>query len=133
MESCGCCATEGAARWIWQLEKCPQAFHPLGQVRDLAEDLCPPRARRARHCTNHSAYGQPEDPDLVENYFCDLKQFRGVATRYCKLAFSYRAFVHLASWIIDTRATRRTAKDPVYKKSPRIPEYNTQLSLALAA
>ena len=70
---------------------------------------------------------------LVENYFCDLKQFRAVATRYCKLASSYRAFVHLASWMIDTRPTRRTAKAPVYKKSPRIPEYNTQLSLALVA
>jgi len=70
---------------------------------------------------------------LVENYFCDLKQFRSVATRYCKLAVSYRAFVHLASWIIDTRTTRRTAKPPVYKLSPRVPEYNTQLPLVMAA
>ena len=70
---------------------------------------------------------------LVENYFCDLKQFRGVATRYCKLAVTYRAFVHLASWIIDSRDTRRTAKAPVYKRSARVPEYNTQLSLALVA
>ena len=34
---------------------------------------------------------------LVENYFCDLKQFRAVATRYNKLADSYCAIVNLAS------------------------------------
>jgi transposase len=104
----------------------------------------PPPAHLARHSSNHSTdrkqeiqtwYGPVKyrTRHLVENYFCDLKQFRSVATRYCKLATSYRAFVHLASWIIDTRVTRRTAKEPVYKRSPRIPEYNTQLSLALVA
>ena len=69
---------------------------------------------------------------LVENYFCDIKQFRGVATRYNKLGDSYCAMVHLASWIIETRATRRTAKEPVYKQSDKFPTYNTQLPLALA-
>ena len=70
---------------------------------------------------------------LVENYFCDIKQFRGVATRYNKLGDSYCAMVHLASWIIETRPTRRTAKEPVYKQSDKFPAYNTQLSLALVA
>ena len=69
---------------------------------------------------------------LVENYFCDIKQFRAVATRYNKLADSYCAMVNLASWIIDTRSTRRTAKEPVYKPSDKFPAYNTQLPLALA-
>ena len=69
---------------------------------------------------------------LVENYFADIKQFRGVATRYCKLADSYCAMVNLASWIIETRSTRRTAKSPVYKSGGKIPGYNTQLPLALA-
>ena len=69
---------------------------------------------------------------LVENYFCDLKQFRAVATRYNKLADSYCAMVNLASWIIETRSTRRTAKAPVYKPSDRFPAYNTQLALPLA-
>ena len=68
---------------------------------------------------------------LVENYFCDLKQFRAVATRYNKLADSYCAMVNLASWIIETRSTRRTAKAPVYKPSDRFPAYNTQLPLPL--
>ena len=39
---------------------------------------------------------------LVENYFCDLKQFRAVATRYSKLGDSYCAMVNLASWVIET-------------------------------
>ena len=40
--------------------------------------------------------------------------------------------VNLASWIIETRGSRRTAKEPVYKPSDKSPAYNTQLSLALA-
>ncbi len=76
-----------------------------------------------RHRTRH----------LVENYFCDLKQFGAVATRYNKLADSYCAMVNLASWIIETKSTRRTAKAPVYKPSDRFPAYNTQLPLALVA
>ena len=44
---------------------------------------------------------------LVENLFADLKQFRGVATRYCKLTNSYSALVHLAAWVLDTRPSRR--------------------------
>ena len=39
----------------------------------------------------------------VENLFADLKQFKGVATRYCKLAERYRAFVSLAGWLLVTR------------------------------
>ena len=34
---------------------------------------------------------------LVENYFADLKQFRGVATRYCQLAERFRSMVYLAA------------------------------------
>ena len=47
---------------------------------------------------------------LVENLFVDLKQFRSIATRYCKLADSFRAFISLARWVIDTRPTTRSAK-----------------------
>ena len=53
-----------------------------------------------------------------------------MATRYNKLADSYCAMVNLASWIIETRSTRRTAKAPVYKPSDRFPAYNTQLDAA---
>ena len=44
---------------------------------------------------------------LVENLFADLKQFRGIATRYCKLAESYRAFINLAGWVLETRRRGR--------------------------
>lgn len=40
---------------------------------------------------------------LVENLFADLKQFRGLATRYCKLASRFASFVALAGWFIATR------------------------------
>ena len=40
---------------------------------------------------------------VVENYFAHLKQFRGVATRYCKLAERFRAFVCLATWCLETK------------------------------
>ena len=46
----------------------------------------------------------------VENLFVDLKQFRSIATRYCKLADSFRAFISLARWVIETRPTTRSAK-----------------------
>ena len=51
-----------------------------------------------------------------------------MATRYCKLADSYAAFVGMASWIIETRTTRRSATLPVYG-DPRAPEYNSQIPL----
>ena len=46
---------------------------------------------------------------LVENTFADLKQFRGIATRYCKLAVTYLALVALTAVVVNTRTTRRGA------------------------
>ncbi len=40
---------------------------------------------------------------MVENWFADLKQFRGLTTRYCKLVERFRAFVCLAGWYLATR------------------------------
>ena len=42
----------------------------------------------------------------VEKFFAELKQFRGIATRYCKLAKSYEAFVSLARWFLITRDSK---------------------------
>ena len=87
----------------------------------------PPRVnRRIQHWYDPIRY---RTRHLVENYFCDLQQFRAVATRYNKLAESHCAVVNLAAWIIETRSTRRTAKAPVYKPSDKFPAYNTQLAL----
>ena len=43
----------------------------------------------------------------VENLFAHIKQYRSVAMRYCKLADSYEAFVHLAAWLVETRRIER--------------------------
>lgn len=55
--------------------------------------VIPPKADRkdhipcdfAKYCWRH----------LVENFFCDLKQFRGIATRYDKTDESFEAFILL--------------------------------------
>ena len=73
----------------------------------------PPRVnRRVQHWHDPIRYRTRHlvENHFVENHFCDIKQFRAVATRYNKLADSYCAMVNLASWIIETRSTRRTAK-----------------------
>ncbi|MBP8867609.1 MAG: transposase, partial [Propionivibrio sp.] len=38
--------------------------------------------------------------NLIERFFCRIKQFRRIATRYDKLANSFLAFVHLACAIV---------------------------------
>jgi transposase len=40
---------------------------------------------------------------LIENFFCKLKQFRRIATRYEKTDESYRAMVNLAASVIAMR------------------------------
>jgi transposase len=37
---------------------------------------------------------------LIENFFCKLKQFRAIATRYDKLARNFLAGIHLAATCI---------------------------------
>ena len=37
---------------------------------------------------------------LIENFFCKLKQYRAIATRYDKTARNYLAAIHLAAAII---------------------------------
>ncbi len=44
---------------------------------------------------------------LVENAFADLKRFRGVATRYCKLITTFTALTSLVVWYVNTSPTRR--------------------------
>lgn len=70
---------------------------------------------------------------LVENYFADLKQFRGIVTRYCKLAESFVAFIKLAGWFLETRGTGRNRKAPQYKVAPGFGGFGTQMQMILAA
>ena len=37
---------------------------------------------------------------LIENFFCKLKQFRAIATRYDKIARNFLAGIHLAAAVI---------------------------------
>ena len=37
---------------------------------------------------------------LIENFYCKLKQFRAIATRYDKTARNFLAAIHLAAAII---------------------------------
>jgi len=37
---------------------------------------------------------------LIENFFCDLKQYRRVATRYDKTDESFAAMIHLAATVM---------------------------------
>ncbi len=63
-----------------------------------------PRIRRKGHpvARDHdpAAYGTRH---LIENSFAHLKQFRGIATRYCKLAVTFTELVSLVCWYINTR------------------------------
>ena len=37
---------------------------------------------------------------LIENFYCSLKQFRAIATRYDKTAINFLAAIHLAAAIV---------------------------------
>ncbi len=57
--------------------------------------VIPPKADRARVITCDFAIYKWRH--LVENFFCDLKEFRRIATRYDKTDTSFAAMIHLAA------------------------------------
>ena len=63
-----------------------------------AAAVIPPRANRSdqRHFDHH----RYRDRNLVERFFCRMKQFRRIATRYEKLAARYSAFIALVASFI---------------------------------
>lgn len=57
--------------------------------------VIPPRPnRRAPASFDRHLY---KERHLVENFFCKLKQFRAIATRYDKTARNFLAAIHLAA------------------------------------
>ena len=68
----------------------------------------------AAHIPTQSQVKRSVDPDLyrrrnlVERYFCNLKQFRRIATRFEKLARNFLAAVALASARLWLRAMEST-------------------------
>ena len=65
----------------------------------------PPRSNR----NNPPSYDKKRymGRHLAENIFADLKQFRGIATRFMKLMSSFEAFINLAAWYLATKRKRR--------------------------
>ena len=60
--------------------------------------VIPPRSNRLNPRTfDRNIY---KCRNLIERFFCRIKQFRRIATRYDKLANSFLAFVHLACAIV---------------------------------
>jgi len=57
----------------------------------------PKRNRTARRAYDRDLY---EARHLIENFFCDLKQYRAIATRYDKTKRNFLAAIHLAASII---------------------------------
>jgi len=60
-----------------------------------ATAVIPPKANRARQIACDFAMYRWRH--LVENFFCDLKQFRRIATRYDKTDQSFSAMIYLAA------------------------------------
>ena len=63
------------------------------------------RDRKVQRSIDRELYRQR---NLVERFFCKLKHFRGVATRFAKLARNFLAAVLLASTRLWTRAYEST-------------------------
>ena len=40
---------------------------------------------------------------LIENFFCKLKEFKGIAMRACKTDQSFKAMIYLAAAVINSR------------------------------
>ncbi|GEO18044.1 hypothetical protein MAE02_57400 [Microvirga aerophila] len=60
-----------------------------------ATAVIPPKANRARQIAcDFTMYRWRH---LIENFFCSLKQFRRVATRYHKTDQSFSVMIHLAA------------------------------------
>lgn len=67
---------------------------------------------------------------MVENAFVDTKQFRGIATRYCKLGEMYAGLLCLVAWFTGTKSTRRGPSQ--YRRQDEPDGAEGQLQLAAA-
>jgi transposase len=60
-----------------------------------AAAVLPPKADRARFLARD--FAMYERRHLIENFFCNLKEFRPIATRCDKTDTSFAAMIHLAA------------------------------------
>lgn len=71
----------------------------LAKIKDIgATAVIPPKSNRTVQREYDKDYYK--ERNLVERFFCRLKQFRGIATRYCKRGEYFIEAVKLASCII---------------------------------
>jgi transposase len=68
----------------------------VAQMKAVA--VIPPKANRKTQREYDKHYYK--ERNLIERFFCRLKQFRGIATRYCKRGKYFLGAVKLASSII---------------------------------
>jgi len=76
-----------------------RVLKPLARAGKSA--VIPPRQHRTEPRPFDEALYQTRH--LIENFFCKLKQFRGIATRYDKTTRNFLAALHLAAttiWLI---------------------------------
>jgi transposase len=73
-----------------------RVLKPLARAGKAAV-IPPPANRRVPRDFDRELY---KERHLIENFFCRLKQFRAIATRYDKTARNFRAAIHLAAAII---------------------------------
>lgn len=83
------------ANWIRELARQQGAWANIPPKRNRNDPICfSPYLYRARN--------------LIERFFNKIKQYRGVATRYDKLAANYLAFIKIASIRVWLRANEST-------------------------
>ena len=63
--------------------------------------VIPPKANRVT--TIPCDFEMDKWRHLVENFFCQIKEFRRIATRYDKTDTSFAAMIHLAAAVINSR------------------------------
>ena len=78
----------------------------VNSIREMLQELgieavIPPRSSRLEQFAyNKAAY---KGRHLVENNFVDYKQYRGIATRYCKLSETFAGRFQLVAWRLQTK------------------------------
>jgi transposase len=101
------CDLDGADELLPDLEAgiilADRAYDADERVLDLLRDagktavIPPKRNRKVQRSYDEALY---EARHLIENFFCKLKQYRAIATRYDKTARNFLAAVYLASAVI---------------------------------
>lgn len=78
-----------------------RALIELARDHGMTAHIPTQRDRKVQRSIDHAVYRRR---NLVERFFCKLKHFRGVATRFAKLARNFLAAVTLASVRLWARA-----------------------------